>query len=105
MVQGAKSAQRCVQVTPGTSRHSNADDAGLNIFLSIRSVKKHMNDVRIFDPAWLREQAAHCRDLAEVVSSVVSTAEELREIAVEYDADAANIESEGGGRSLASPQS
>lgn len=63
-----------------------------------------MNDVRIFDPAWLCEQAVYCRDLAEVVSSV-STAEELREIAVEYDADAANIESEGAGRSLASPSS
>jgi hypothetical protein len=52
-----------------------------------------MLGLRISDPSWLRERAVHCRDLANRTESTI-TASELLILAVEYDADAANIETD-----------
>lgn len=51
-----------------------------------------MAELRISDPSWLRDRAAHCRELAGRSVSE-STAQELLEFAQEYEADAANLES------------
>jgi hypothetical protein len=55
------------------------------------------HDLDINDPAFLRRQADHCRTLARAAASP-EACEELLVDAVEYEADAANIENDGAAR-------
>jgi hypothetical protein len=55
-----------------------------------------MFDLRISDPSWLRERAVHCRGLASRTGST-TTASALFVLAAEYEADAANIETDNAG--------